>query len=135
MSNLAKKIRKSVTASKNAVCIDLDETLLPELVTEFTNVFFCSDNSPSFRSKNLIFLEAIDVKFQIPEVSTVVISDQGLKKLLSINYILETQQPDIALVTREGISEHAQKYLGNVNYNIVLLDKRWQLWRRKGKKL
>lgn len=135
MSNLAKKIRKTVSKSKNAVCIDIDEEILPELVVEFTNVFFCSESFPIFKSKNLIFLEELDNKFQIPEVSTIVVSDQGLKKLLSINYILESQQPDIALISREGISEHAQKYLGNVNYNIVLLDKRWQLWRKKGKKI
>lgn len=135
MSNLAKKIRKTVSKSKNAVCIELDEGLLPELVAEFTNVFFCSENSPSFKSKNLIFLESIDVKFQIPEVSTIIVNDRGLQKLLSINYILESQQPDIALISNEGISEQARKYLGNVNYNIVLLEKRWQLWRKKGKTL
>jgi len=133
MSNLAKKIRKLVSKSKNAVCIDIDEILLPELVLEFTNVFFCSEVTPSFKSKNLIFLEELGNKFQIPEVSTVIVSDQGLSKLTSINYILETQQPDIALISREGISEHAKKHLGNVNYNIVLLEKRWQLWRKKGK--
>ena len=119
MSNLAKKIRKLVSKSKNAVCIDIDEILLPELVLEFTNVFFCSEVTPSFKSKNLIFLEELGNKFQIPEVSTVIVSDQGLSKL--------------TLISREGISEHAKKHLGNVNYNIVLLEKRWQLWRKKGK--
>ena len=133
MSNFAKKIRKVTKKPKNLVCIDVDNEMVDELCNEFQNVFWHSESMPSKKSKNLIFLEEIDKKFLLPDISVVLSGENGINKISSINYVLESQNADMVLQIGEHVSKKTSRYFQSINYNMVILEKRWQLWRKKGK--
>lgn len=131
MSNLAKKIRKIANRPKNIVCIDVVDELAESTVVEFQNIFWHSSTPPNCKSKNLIFLENLDKNFLLSDISVIIVGEDGLKKLKSVNYVLETQSPDLVLMIGDFVSKKEDGYFKSLNYHIAIKEKKWQFWRKK----
>jgi hypothetical protein len=131
MASFAKKIRKMIGKTSNAISIDPDEEILDALSETFQNVFVYSTDPPKVRKKNIVYREELGDLSKLPEINFVHIGKDSIKSLASFQRIIEKYQSTVMISSPEGLNKKYAKLLTDIYYKKDEFTKSWQTWKLK----
>jgi hypothetical protein len=128
MASLAKKIKKSVVKSGNAICIEASDATVSDIADYFPNVFVFSNEDSVVKKKNIIYRESIEDLNKLPEVRFIYIGGESVHSITKLKTFIEQYQAVLVIGTGEWLNKKHARSLAEIRYKIIDKSKHWQLW-------
>lgn len=128
MASLAKKIRKTLVKTGNAVCINASDEIIKDMSEHFPSVFVLIQRESLFKKKNIIYRESFDDLNKLPEIRFIYVGRESVEDIPKIKNFIEQYQPVLILETNEWLNKKHSRILAELRYQIIDKQKHWQLW-------
>lgn len=132
MSKLIKKIRKSQKNLENCLVVGNIWGNLDSASDHFKNIFMLLTKEDRIKKRNLIYREDFRDTPMVNSIDYVFIDGKYLGRLPAIQNMITRFRPTIYIGVGEFLEDKNKNFFKDLHYEIVEINKEYQIWKTKG---
>lgn len=134
MAKFSKKLRKIKKHLSNCVVIGTAFENIDELLEVFDTVFILGATTLTVRQKNIIYVKDVAYVSSFFDVDMIFVDQDKLQDMKFLAPLLSKSKPVIFIEGAEIISNEYAQCIKYHNYEVVELEKKYQIWKVKRQK-
>ena len=132
MGKFANRLRKTKKHAEHCLVLGNAFGNLEEILLFFSAVFVINEISSKIRTKKIIYKENFKETYGLPNIDFVFIDFDQLDRLSDVQDILVKFRPLIYIGHGEFLDKKYGSFLGKLGFEIVEINKKYQVWQTKG---
>lgn len=132
MGKFANRLRKTKKHAEHCLILGNAFGNIEEILLFFNTIFVVGRTNLKIRTKKIIYKEDLRETYGFPHIDFVFIDFDQLDRLSDVQDVLGKFRPLIYIGHSEFLDKKYGSFLGKLGFEIVEINKKYQVWQTKG---